>query len=291
MADQSHPTERYTLAVYLFGHNLEKIRYPWRESILSALDLVGPRGAVYFCLTPETDDGTYEALAQHFVQPLATGQLQLLSHEWGTHHTIQAHICNMILDEIGLQYDFALKLDADEVLYGNQWATLQEDMRWMRERGYKLGKPHYTHLVQDDQHEFDFIYRTKAVLMDTRAGYRYRTDQGGDACALAGGLEYPLRLEILHLGKMAMGREEQALAKEREFTKLYEDMGFPDPKVKAQWEQGYLDYFKVFDRAKEAGEIRPFHGPYPVFLGYYLEAARRRSHKFWEARRVALASE
>ena len=280
-----------TVACYLFGHNLEVIRYPWRESILSALDLAGPRGAVYFCLTPETNDGTYEALTAAFVQPLATGQLQLRSHPWGTHHTIQAHICNYLLDEIGTQYDYALKLDADEVLYEDQWPQLQEDLAWMRERGYKLGKPHYTHLMGDDRHEFDFIYRSKAVLMDTRAGYRFRTDRGGDACALAGGLEYQTRLEVLHLGKMAMGREVQALHKEREFTKLYEELGFPDPKVKAQWDQGYLDYTRVFDHDIAAGRVRPFSGPYPRYLEYYLNAARKRSHEFWEARRVTLASE
>jgi len=267
-----------SLAVFLFGYRLDAILYPWRASIASALDLAGESGAVYFCVC---DDDTYAAVVKDFTMEIDEGRLWILGHEWGSHYSVQAHIANFMLDKIGTQYDFALKLDADEVLCEWSFDAFREDLEIMAQDGWRLGRPHYTHLCPDDKHVFDFIYRSKAVLSRTTAGFRFSTGRGGDACALGGAPEYQTRLEIMHLGKMEMGREREALAKEHEFQKLYVELGFPDPKVEALLSQGYMDYLKVFDRAWANGEFRNYHGPYPKYVIDYLATMRERSIAFW----------
>ena len=264
-----------TLAVYGFGHNLEKIRYPWRESLASALELAD---AVYFA-DCDSDDGTSEAVR---LMEKDDPDLQVITHPWGTHHTIQAHIANALLEEIGERYDYALKLDMDEV--GCEWTfeKFRAQLDKMKDWKVKLGRPHYTHFSPDFFTTFPFIYDSKAVISRTDAHFRYRTDTGGDACALSGADEYQTKLELFHYGKVAQGREREALYKEREFTKLYYELGFPDPKVEAQVEQGWLDYNKVFDVAKSRGDMKPFTGKHPVFVQAWIDTMVERSKQFWK---------
>lgn len=267
-----------TLAAYLFGYDLERIRYPWREALASALDLVGPDGAVFFCEC-YSDDGTWEALRAEWMAR-SDPRFVLLRHPWGTSHEIQVTIANYLLGQIGRHYQWALKLDADEVLGEWSFDAFWEALERLNEMpGVSLGRPHYTHLCPDDHTQFPFIYQRKAVLSRTRTGLVYNDN---DACALGGGPEVDVPLEILHLGKMAMGREREALVKEVTFTKLYTDLGFPDQKVEAQRPQGYLDYRKVFDLALGRGEFTPYDGPWPKYLDYYLSEARERARLFAE---------
>jgi len=264
-----------TLAVCLFGYRLNQILYPWRESIESALALAD---AVYFCEC-YGEDGVWED-----AQEIAAREhrFHLIRHPWGDHYSIQAVLGNLLMDEIGTQYDFALKLDADEVLGEWSFKDFRTDLVIMLGRNYALGCPHYTHLCPDDKHEFDFIYRSKAVLCDTHAHLRFDLGYGGDACALGGAKEYQTRLEILHFGKMSMGREKEALQKEYDFQQLYVELGFPDPIVVEQRNKlGYIDYEAIFHLAKEAGQFREYHGRYPVFVEKYLDQARKR-HQEWK---------
>lgn len=198
-------------------------------------------------------------------------------HPWGDHHDIQVKICNFLLDRISeAQFDYSMKLDADEVLHEGSFLVFKEDLRKMADLGWGLGRPHYTHLL-DDKRDFDFIYRTRAVIADMDFGLRYNDN---DACALGGMPECQTRLEVFHFGKWSPGRERASLLKEVTFTKLYKDLGFPDPRVIAQLEQGYLDYDKVFENAQQHGQIRQWSGTYPSFVTRWVDEALVRSVQF-----------
>ena len=262
---------RPTLAVYGFGYNLNLIKYPWREMLHSALALAD---RVYFNACPSEDDFPVRLL-EEFSEEMGSGQLQVYAQPWGDHHTVQAHIGNYLLDQIGQDYHFALKLDADEVLHEDSFAEFREDLSQMYYLGYGLGKPNYVHFCPDDKTTFPFIYDSKAVICKTARNFRFDTQVRGDACALGGAPEFQTRLVVHHFGKMHTGRRKAALDKERAFQELYTELGFPDPKVKMQWEAGdEFDYLKVFDLALQAGHFRPFEGTHPKFVQAWLEERR-----------------
>jgi len=274
------------LAVYLFLYNTEKILYPWRESIRSALALTEGRGAVFVCVCSPVDgsedDGTEELIFDEFATEFATNRLIVGQSAWGKSHEVQTGLGNFLLDQIGRDYEWALKLDADEVIHQDSFERFWRDLAVMRSTYKILGRPHYTHFCPDPFTTFPFIYDSKAVLTATRSGLRFNDP---DACAIGGhGIpEFQTRLEICHYGKMGYGREAAALDKERRFQQLYTDMGFPDPKVEAQKDELGLDYMRVFDVAAGKGEFKPFTGTHPKFMDSYLEAARFREEKFQAA--------
>lgn len=262
------------LAVYLFGHNLNKICYPWHAAIRSALALAGAGGRVYFCECESSDD-TFDDAIGTFAPQVDAGLLTILKHPWGSHFSIQARIANYLLDAISEDgYEWTLKLDADEVLCEWSFDRFREDLEGMTRRGFLLGRPHYTHFCPDADNEFDFIYRSKAVISRQRpVRIRFNTDPStgnADACALGGWSEWQTGLEIYHYGKMQVGRRTEALWKEYSFQQLYVDLGFPDPKVVEQLPEGKIDYDRIFQTARERGEFREFHGRHPVFVQGWL---------------------
>lgn len=285
-----------SLSVYLFGHNLEKIKYPYLASIASALALtnvVNPDGrrSVYYAECDSEDD-SLQRIEACFHREIATGELKIYRHPWGTHHTIQAHICNYLLDQIGVSTEFALKLDADEVMCEWSFMRFIGQLNQLAYRPRALGKPHYTHFL-DRHREWDFIYRSKSVISQTKYGFRFSTEVRGDACALNGGPEVQTDLEIYHYGKFNPGREREALEKEVTFQRLYshpEDaIGFPDPLVVAQIEQGFLDYDRVFADSISKGQLRGYHGPHPLFVHDWLNTMEARSQAFQEELRAKQA--
>lgn len=266
-----------TLAVYLFGFNLNQIKYPWVASIRSALDLAD---AVYFCEC-YSDDTTWADTQTLFRDEIRDGKLVVSRHEWGKHHSIQAIIGNYLLEQIGDEYDFALKMDADEVLAEWSFEAFAQDLRAMKGSGIGLGRPQYTHLCPDDRHTFAFIYDRKAVISRTSLGLRFEVREGGDACALGGASEVNTRLRVFHYGKMGMGREREAIKKEYDFQQLYTSLGFPDPLVVEQYQnQGYADYERIFHVAKSAGQFWRYDGPHPKYVTPWLDEMRMRHKEF-----------
>lgn len=272
-----------TLSTYLFGHNLVDILYPFIPSIHSALALTrfvnGPAigSRVWFAVCDCTDE-TEVVVRAEFSEEIKSGELKIVYHEWGQTHYTQVEICNFLLDKVGESTDYALKLDADEVLHEDSFAMFREDLESLSATKWSLARPHYTHLL-DESRETDFIYRSKSVISKTSAGLRYSDN---DACALGGAQEAQTRLEIEHLGKYQIGRRREALLKEISFTKLYKDLGFPDPRVVAQLEQGYIDYDKIFENAQHLGQIRPWLGTHPIFVQEWIDEAGRRDIEFLE---------
>jgi hypothetical protein len=264
-----------TLAAYAFGFELNKIRYPWKESLQSALTLADH---VYFCEC-YGNDGTYEdVMCMADKEP----KLTVVRHTWEGDYHIQAIIGNMLLDEIGTKQDFALKLDMDEVIHEKSVPSFKVQLGMLDRMGVNLIRPHYTHFSPDFKHTFPFIYDSKAVISRTSRGLRYDLGHGGDACALGGDKEVQSTLELYHYGKVATGREQEALYKEVEFTKKYVDMGFPDPKVQAQVQQGWLDYNRVFDVSKAKGEFKFFAGNHPKVVQPWISVMEQNSVVFWK---------
>jgi hypothetical protein len=270
-----------TLAIYSFGHNLEDIQYPYIESIRSALYFtrhlgVFMGGTVYFAIC-DCSDKTEDRIRNSFPEEIQDGELKLFYHPWGDSHLTQVEICNYLLDQIGNQEVFAMKLDADEVLHEDSLERFRLDLSRMSTMGNILGRPHYTHML-DPRREFDFIYRSRAVISRTSMGLRF-TDN--DACAIGGAPEYQTQLEIFHFGKWGPGREREALQKEISFTKLYgKPFGFPDERVTSQADKGYLDYDMVFEHAAQHGEMRSFYGTFPMFAKPWIARMEQREIEF-----------
>lgn len=259
-----------TLAIYQFGYRLNAVRYPWKASLGSALALANH---VYFCEC-YGDDGVWKDLLE--LKDFYGDRLHLLRHPWGGHYTIQATLGNLLLDEIGTSTDYALKLDADEVLCEWSFPLFREQLEQMHVRNVILARPHYTHFCPDEQHEFDFIYRSKAVISRTKDNLRFSLGKGGDACALGGAPEVQTNLEVFHYGKYQVGRKKEALTKEYEFQQLYTELGFPDPLVVKQWQTtGVIDYEEIFHVAREKGAFRTYDGKHPVFIQEWLAESRR----------------
>lgn len=245
---------RPTLAAYTYVYNCRRIDYPFVESIQSSL-LIADR--VFVCDAFSTD-GTWEVLT-HLAR--TDPRLEIMQHPWGTHYRIQGQICNGILEGIGTRYDYAIQIQGDEIVCEWSVEPFRRDLEIMRRDGWKLGRPKYVHLCPDYHTRFPFIYERKAVLSRTDGRIRY--DRDSDACSLAGAPWYDSSLEIMHVGKVQMGREREALVKELTMQEMYRSLGcFPDPKFVAQRERGTVDYREAFT----AAEFTRYTGPWPAVL-------------------------
>lgn len=241
------------LAAYTYVRDCKKIDYPFVESIQSSL-VIADRVFVCDCMST---DGTWEAL-----QSLAAcdTRIEIMRHPWGEHYRVQGQICNGILERIEAEgYDFAIQVQADEIVCEWTVEAFRRDLANLP-ASVKLARPRYTHLCPDYRTRFPFIYERKAVLSRCRTGMRY--DPDSDACSIAGGETADVALELMHVGKVQIGREAEALEKELTFQKLYRDLGFPDPKFLAQQATGKVDYRKAFT----AAEFTPYTGPWPAAI-------------------------
>lgn len=258
---------------HMIGRNLNAIRYPWREAVLSVLPVCSE---VILCEC-HSDDGTYEDMAR---MAAANGKIRIIRGRWGDRCEVLADLTNQCIAEVRTPYH--LQIQADEVLHEASAAELLGLAR----SGIEAALVNYVHFVGDFETVFDFIY-SKAVRF-ARTGSAWRS--GGDACSLGGGrgAAAPTSVVYYHYGKVHVGREAAAAKKEYEFLKMFEHLGigFPDPLAVKAYEQGWIDYTEVFPRAKAAGEFRPFCGTHPAVMAPYIEAAVRRGLE-WRAAKVA----
>lgn len=244
-----------TVAVYTYTRNCVKIDYPFLESVQSSL-LIADRVFVCDC---ESTDGTWEVLQ---AAARADNRIEVMRHPWGDHYRVQGQVCNGMLERIEAEgYTWALQVQADEVVCEWTAPAFREDLRQMAHGRLTLGRPLYRHFCPDYRTTWPFIYDRKSVLSSCKKGHRY--DANSDACSLPPSeWSYKLGLEIHHVGKVSVGREEKALAKELEFQEMYRDLGFPDPKFLAQRDLGRVDYVAAFGPEK----FTPYHGPHPSVL-------------------------
>ena len=166
------------LGVYTYVRDCVKIDYPFVESIQSTL-LIADR--VFVCDAYSTD-GTWEIL-----QALAAcdTRIQIMRHPWGDHYSVQGRICNGMLERITAEgYDFALQVQADEIVCEWTIESFRRDLEHMHVTNIGLGRPRYIHLCPNYRTEFPFIYDRKAVL--SRCSHQLRYDGDSDACAMVG---------------------------------------------------------------------------------------------------------
>lgn len=237
------------LAAYTYTHNCKRIDYPFVESVISSLSLAD---RVFVC-DCESTDGTLETLQ---AMAASDNRIELLQHSWGTHYRVQGQICNMMLDRIERSgYDYAIQVQADEIVC--EW-TIAAFRRALESRPAH-GSPKYRHFCPDYRTTWPFIYERKAVLTSCRSGLRY--DPDSDACSVPA-VERAVPLELHHVGKVQLNREEQALIKELTHQEMYRDLGFPDPKFIAMKEAGRVNYPQAFADSV----FTPYTGPHPAVL-------------------------
>lgn len=244
-----------TLAVYTYTRNCKAIDYPFVESIQSSL-MVADRVFVCDCYS---DDGTWEVLQ---AMAATDNRIEVMRHPWGDHYRIQGQVCNGMLERIDAEgYNFSLQVQADEIVC--EWtipAFRSELNGWKGSKWSATAAPKYRHFCPDYRTTWPFIYEHKAVAAPCRKGWRY--DANSDACSLPSTHPTACALELHHIGKVSLGREEVALKKELEFQEMYRSIGFPDPKFIAQKESGKVDYRKAF----EGAVFSPYKGPHPAVL-------------------------
>lgn len=245
-----------SLAAYTYTYNCERIKYPYKACIESALSVADE---VFWCDCGSTD-GTHEVAAEWASRDK---RLHILNHDWGTHFSIQPKICNHILREIGTRFDWSMLLQGDEVAAEWTFHDFRSQLDHLPSH-IQLARPHYTNFCPDPWTTWPFIYDRKAVICRTGKGIRW--DTAGDACSLAGLPQADVGLEIFHYGKVQLGREREALHKELTFQELYRSKGFPDPKFVAQQKQDRVDYPEAFAGAT----FTPYTGPHPSFAGEWI---------------------
>lgn len=254
-------------------YNVNRIRYPWKECILSAL----PACDEFVACECFSDDGTHEDL---LALAAAEPKIRIIRKPWGPHCEVLSKLTNACIEQV--RTPFHLQIQADEVLHESSLAELLTLPRTMEEPAAWVN---YSHFVGDFDTVFPFIYSRTVRFARTKSVWR----SGGDACSLGGpGAPRETRLLFCHYGKVHVGREAEAAHKEYKFHLMFQHLGigFPDPLAVKAHEQGWIDYREVFPRAKAAGEFQPFLGTHPAVMEGYIREAKERA-RAWEASRQA----
>lgn len=246
---------KQTLTIFTLAYNLNKIKYPWRASIASALHYAN-EVIVMECFST---DGTYEELEQ---LASTTPKLKIIRHPWGTTSWIQKTLAEIACKEA--KSDWIFYLNADEVIHHDSIFNFA----LLKRMGFKFGRTHYTHFLGNFHTTWPFIYDTVTRTMNGNIA-EWSNDAAQIDCDHTKAMEMPV--DIYHYGKVSVGREIEAGIKEQEFQQLYVEFGFPDkPLMKIIEERGCLDYADMFrNRWKENGEpdqSKPFTGTHPVFV-------------------------
>ncbi len=274
------------LTVVTLVHNVTKIKYPWKYSILSALPICD---RIVVVDSGPNDDDTTEELCQlaqknHKIiivtDKKESRKLEILAGfqskiDWRYHEGCAwPDHANKISDVWNVGYDFvetewAMELQADEVLAEWEYGPFLTDLHclppWIQ-----VGMVRFLHFCGDLKHQFPFIYQELPKICRTASGIR----TFGDAFALRvpGGTPIAeLPLTFFHCGKVHTGREKEAAWKEYTWQRdMYEGKLFEkaDPLVKEAYDKGTMDFFKVFGPQKSL-KITDYSGPWPAMVKAY----------------------
>jgi len=268
-------------------HNVVKIKYPWKYSILSTFPVCD---RIVVVLSGPNDDGTTEELCK--LAASSSGRIAIVTDdteiervkeatrsigpfEWhyrnGVDCTWPDH-ANKISEvwNVGYNYvmtEWAMELQADEILAEWDYAPLLNALH-NAPYNVKARMVGFVHFCGDLYHTFPFIYQELPKFCRTSSGIR----TFGDAFALLVPANVHIdRLPVTywHCSKVHVGRSKEAAYKEYTMQRdLYEGKLIPqaDPKVKEAYDKGEMDFFKVFTEAAAAGQIKPYSGPYPEMV-------------------------
>lgn len=291
---------RTNLTVVTLVHNVVKIKYPWKYSILSALPICDQ---VIVVNAGPNDDGTTEELCR-LAASRPYGAIKIVSgieemgkvvrinedmntandvsgisffdfnyHQycsWPTHADDLSTVTNVGFDMA--QTEWVMELQADEILAEWDYDTIINGINTMLPNMDAI-MVWFHHFCGDLRHEFPFIYNFVPRICRKASGLRLF----GDAFAvlvpsdISFGLAQ-IRAKIYHCGKVHTGRESEAAGKEYTWQRdLYEGKKFDvaDPKVKSAYEAGSIDFFKIFD--SQADKIVPYDGPWPAMVKLWAE--------------------
>lgn len=257
------------LTTLFMAHNLNKIRYPWKESIRSVMD-VSDDVLVCEC---ESTDGTLEDLK---LLSFEFDKIVILRHPWGPKKDILPRIANFCIDHVVTRW--WLLVDADEVLHEDSHAELKQ---LVDRSDIDRVSMRFTHFLGDFESTYPFMYSRMPRM--ARRDSPWRFDLAGDACAPSYGKKdrtVDSNVDLYHYGKVHVGRRREAAVKEYEFQMMYregESKYWPDPRIVKAYKEGSIDYKAVnTDRSGKTDHIKPFTGRHPKFMSDYIQAAKQR---------------
>jgi len=154
------------------------------------------------------------------------------------------------------------------VIHEKDYETIRKALTDALDKPIDAFKTHYYHFMANYETEFDFCY-TKATRIARRGTNWWLC---GDAAELSGGdpsrlVELTPDVRVFHYGKVKEGKT--GWQKEWDFTHLYTDIGFPDPKMmemKEKFGEEFCDYVYIFSGAIEKGEVRYYPGTHPAVM-------------------------
>jgi len=247
------------LGIYCFIRNGIKFDYPFIESIESAVP-IADQIVINEC---DSEDNTLEELQK--LKEKYPKKIKIIRSDWVTHHSQLSTRGNECIPWLTTKWHW--QLQADEVLHEKDYDLIRKTLIDTPDHidAYKV---HFYHFMANYETEFDFCY-TKAARIARKGTNWWLT---GDAAEIAGGpphrlFDFPEEMRVFHYGKVKDGKT--GWAKEWNFTNLYKDLGFPDPKMmemKEKFGEEYCDYIYVFEGAIRRGEVRRFTGTHPKVM-------------------------
>ena len=248
------------LGIYCFIRNGIKYDYPFIESIESAIP-VADQIVINEC---SSDDDTLEVLQT--LKEKYPEKIKIIRDDWVTHHSQLSQRGNACIPHLTTQWHW--QLQADEVLHEKDYETIRRALTDAIDKPIDAFKTYYYHFMANYETEFDFCY-IKAMRIGRRGTNWWLC---GDAAELSGGnygrtAELTSDVRVFHYGKVKEGKV--GWQKEWDFTHLYTDIGFPDPKMmemKEKFGEEFCDYIYVFQGAIERGEVRHYTGTHPSVM-------------------------
>ena len=258
------------------GNSLEKIKYPWKYCLMSALEVADT--AIMVLGGPHQDDTVNRVLefaadnkrvkvvygkhdrqnVEAFLSKTAVANVEYHPDaNWPSHHWGLGDLTNLGLDFV--ETSWAFQLQADEILDETSCREMLSvpdcESVTFAFRHY-CGTPYYT---------FPFMYERVVRMGKTRTAMAL-----GDAAEWARvGRVYDSNILIHHVGKIHVGRQEAAAWKEFRFQDdLYKGkaIGDVDPKIVEARNEGKLDFFKVFESTIKRGDVKEFAGDWPKYM-------------------------
>jgi len=258
-----------SLSTYTVLFNTERVLYPWRESIKSALP-VADQVIINVCHDRQEEWD----LLNEFLDSLPDVEREkilVLKGVWGATSNVIAELQNDCLKYV--TSDWALSLQADEVLHEDGY----KELAWLqRQSNFTAAKVRFTHFAANFDTEFSFVYQS--VIRLCKMGYNWVNLGDGVELGQGQGHVWNSHIYLQHFGKVDIGRKREAATKEFEFQQMFVhlNIGFPDPKVVKAYEAGTLDYNEILSETKIHGDFRPFTGTHAKAVLPYIKRMKEK---------------
>lgn len=265
------------LGIYCFIRNGIKYDYPFIESIESAIP-IADQIVINECSSEDNTLAVLQALKEKYPE-----KIKIIRDDWVTHHSQLSARGNTCIPHLTTQWHW--QLQADEVLHEKDYEDIRRVLTDSIDKPIDAFKVHYWHFMANYETEFDFCYVKAARIARRGTNWWLSGDaaeiSGGDTRKLVDltpgggqvlGLKELSDIRVFHYGKVKEGKI--GWQKEWDFTHLYTDIGFPDPKMmemKEKFGEEFCDYVYIFEGAIDRGEVRHFTGTHPKVMSERIE--------------------